>query len=78
MFSLGWLPPLGPPAPLTPFRAAPIQGPTLVPSLFAHGVPVYPYTLAASSSLAWPLAPVVAQVEHLRVINLELLSSFRE
>jgi len=26
-------------------------------SLFAHGAPVYPYTLAASSTLAWPLVP---------------------
>ena len=30
-------------------------------SLFAHSVPVYPYTLAASSSLAWPLVPFPAQ-----------------
>jgi len=29
----------------------------LVPSLFAHSVPVYPYTLTASSSLAWPHVP---------------------
>ena len=29
-----------------------------VPSLFAHSVPVYPCTLAASSSLAWPLLPI--------------------
>jgi hypothetical protein len=28
----------------------------LVPSMFACGVPVYPHTLAASSSMAWPLA----------------------
>ena len=28
-----------------------------IPSLFAHSVPVYPCTLAASSSLAGPLVP---------------------
>jgi len=27
------------------------------PGLFAHSVPVYPHTFAASSSPAWPLAP---------------------
>ena len=31
---------------------------SLIPCLFAHSVPVFPYTLAASSSLAWPLVPV--------------------
>ena len=32
------------------------------PTLFAHSVPVYPYTLAASSCLAWPLVPSSAHV----------------
>jgi len=32
-------------------------------SLFAHSVPVYPCTFAASSSLTWPLAPIAP---HLR------------
>ena len=31
------------------------------PALFAHSVPVYPYTLAASSALAWPLVLLTAQ-----------------
>ena len=29
----------------------------LVPCRFAHSVAVYPYTLAASNELAWPLVP---------------------
>ena len=33
------------------------QGLILVLWLFAHSVPLYPYTLAASSSLACPLLP---------------------
>jgi len=33
------------------------QGRALVLSLFAHSVPVYRCTLAASSSRAWPLVP---------------------
>jgi len=31
----------------------------LVPALFAHGVPMYPHTLAASSCLVWPLVPAL-------------------
>jgi len=33
----------------------------LAPWLFALSAPVYPYALAASSSLAWPLVPFSAQ-----------------
>ena len=33
------------------------QGLARVPCLCAHTVLVFPYTLAASSSLAWPLVP---------------------
>ena len=37
--------------------AADSQGQPLRPSLLDHSVPLYRLTLAASSSLAWPLVP---------------------
>jgi len=38
------------------------------PWQFAHSIPLYPYTLDASSSLAWPLVPFTAQPESMLIV----------